>query len=107
VPTFSCARLHHRGARPAGAPQLTREPLGSGTGRMRSLIGLIPGLFLISGIALWSWALRQYRADGDPFALLLVFALPISLVVGVIAAIKRARQLRARPGADASTGQVP
>jgi hypothetical protein len=65
-----------------------------------ALLRVIPGAFLIVGIALWSWALRSYRLDGHPFDLFLVVALPASLVVGVLAGLKRMRELQAHRRGD-------
>ena len=68
-----------------------------------ALLGLIPTALVFGGIALWSWALRAYRLDGHPFDLLLVVALPASLIVGVFTGLKRARELQAHRRGDSQS----
>jgi hypothetical protein len=57
--------------------------------------GLVLAASAVGFVAAWSWFLREYRLQGDPFALLMVVGLPAGVVVGLFYARQRVRQLDA------------
>src|SRR5205807_2560857 len=61
--------------------------------------GILLAASAVGFVAAWSWFLREYRLQGDPFALLMIVGLPASVVVGLFYARQRVPPSRRPPTA--------